>query len=88
MTMAEPDTQDDVPLETIVNASPFTFNLNREEIVARLVKAETALALCVEALEAVEWTDAEWCEWCKRHEADGHFADCLRERALAAAKGD
>ena len=58
-----------------------------ERLTAHVMQLEDVVALCVEALEAVEWTDAEWCEWCKRHEADGHFTDCLRERALAAAKG-
>ena len=59
-----------------------------------------ALALCVEALEAVEWLEDhqamvfDYCPWCKKYHDwmlagdPKHADDCKREVALAAAKGE
>ena len=51
---------------------------------------DAALALCVEALEAVEYLYdflSARCGWCGYGDRQPHADDCLRERALAAAKG-
>lgn len=59
-----------------------------------------ALTLCVEALEAVEWLEDhmamvfDYCPWCKKYHdwmlagAPKHADDCLRQRALRAARGE
>lgn len=59
-----------------------------------------ALVLCVEALEAVEWLEDhmamvfDYCPWCKEPydwilgAVPKHADDCLRQRALRAAKGE
>ena len=60
---------------------------NHQALIDALEAAEVLAELRGQALEAVEWasvfsTGPGFCPWCRAGEEAGHFADCLRQRAL------
>jgi len=52
-----------------------------------------AAPLMLAALEAVEWVQdpigsVAYCPWCDNIEPQGHKPDCVRQAAIAAARGE
>lgn len=82
--------------------SNFTFNLNREQVVARMEKAEAQRDALLAALEAVEWIGTDtilkvaedggkyYCPWCTgwAWNHPKHFDHCQRQAAITAVKGE
>ena len=79
---------------SIFNLSPHLGNqhLSVDEVLAN-VRLIAAAPQMYDALEAVEWIENPHgyggkCPWCWNNPDQGHAADCQRQVALAAARGE
>ena len=85
---------DKIPAITIEHCAETI--VERDCLKKEVVKLQSALDLCVKALEEVEWlqdhNSYDYCPWCQEYvtlgNAPKHADDCGRQGALAAVQGE